>query len=716
MTNSRNQLPALTQDQSLQQAVTQHKAGQLQDAERLYRAILKTQPKHPDANYNLGMLAVQVKQPAAGLPHLKAALEANPSQRQYWLSYIEALIQTGRTDVARKVLMQGRRRGLQGEAVDALAERLEGPSSDEINTLLTLFKLGLYTEGETRAKELTLRFPQHGFGWKALGAMITAQKRSVEALEPLQKAAKLLPEDAETHNNLGCARKDQGQYTKAEANYRRALEIKPDFAEVHSNLGAILREQGRLTEAEASCRKAIEIKPDYAEAHSNLGATLKDQGRLREAETSCRQALEIRPDYAEAHSNLLFILAHNGVTSAEDYLAQARDWDLAATTTEERRNAGETTFHPLPRHGRRLKIGYVSGDFRQHPVRYFIEKLFCGHNRERYEIFAYSKCPKTDDATKSLRKMVDHWTQLVDLTDAKAKEHIRQDGIDVLIDLSGHTAYNGLKIFANRSAPVQAHYLGFFASTGLAEMDYWIGDAILIPKSDAGHYSERIWRLPRVWINYHAGDAAPAPAWRPDPSGHLWFGSFNNLYKITTESVALWSRILRSCPQGRLLLKTAQFVDSLTRENLMKAFVAQGVPSERISLIGRVPDWREHMALYDRLDVVLDPVGGVCGGTTTCDALWMGVPVITMAGAGMARRMSASMLTSLGRTEWIAQSADAYVEKAISLAQDVDTRCDLRLRQRDDMTRSPLCDSQGLVQALEDAYEKMFELWQEKKR
>ena len=677
--------------------------GRLSEAEASYRQALSIKPDYVEAHNNLGnTLKVQGRLSEAEASY-RQALSIRPDFAESHNNLGNALQEQGRLAEA--------------EASYRQALSIKPDYAESHNNLgNALQEQGRLAEAEASYRRALSIRPDHAETHSNLGVTLRGQGRLAEAEASYRQALSIRPDYAEAHSNLGITLQEQGRLSEAEASYRRALSIRPDHAEAHSNLGVTLRDQGRLSEAEASYRQALSVKSDYAEAHNNLGVTLRDQGRLTEAEASYRRALSIRPDYAEAHSNLLFILAHNGAISPEDYLAQARDWDLTAATAEERRAAKATSFHSPPRQGRRLKIGYVSGDFRQHSVNYFIEELFCGHNRDRCEIFAYSTCPRTDAVTSRLQKTADHWTQLVGLTDAAATEHIRQDGIDVLIDLSGHTAHNRLKIFANRSAPVQAHYLGFFASTGLAEMDYWIGDATLIPESESRYYSEKIWHLPRIWINYHAGDAAPAPAWQPDPSRLFWFGSFNNLYKITRESIVLWSRILRNCPQGRLLLKTGHFVDPMICEGLLKAFAAHGVPSERISLIGKVPDWREHMALYNRLDVVLDPVGGVCGGTTTCDALWMGAPVITRADTGMARRMSASILTSLGRTEWIAESADAYVEKAISLAEDVVTRRDLRLRQREEMKRSPLCDSQGLVQALEDAYEKMFDLWEETRK
>ena len=297
MTNSLDKFPpAPTQDQSLRQAVVHHKAGRLQDAERLYRAILQAQPQHPDANHNLGVLAVQVKKPAAGLPYFKAALEANPNQGQYWLSYIDALIQTGQMDVARKVLAQGRQRGLQGNAVDALVGRLEGPSSDEIKTLADLFNQGRYTEGEALSKALTECFPQDGFAWKVLGAMLMLQGRSAEALEHLQKAAELLPGDAEAHNNLGVTLKELGRLTESEVSYRRALEIKPDSAEALNNLGVILKELGHCKAAFDIAAGTAEEGKEIATAEANaaVAGLEKDWKNLKSKRPKTRSSL-IRP-------------------------------------------------------------------------------------------------------------------------------------------------------------------------------------------------------------------------------------------------------------------------------------------------------------------------------------------------------------------------------------------------------------------------------------
>lgn len=377
-------IPASTASASLdqavhegfQQAVAHHQAGQFQEAERLYRAVLQIYPNHPDANHNLGVLAVQAKQPIASLPHFMAALEADPACGQYWLSYIDALLQAGQLETARQVLAHAQRQGLHGEAADTLAVRLgsgepvanqsenhrlddapqalsaaqrdaakqrisakpakfakkaipagmagQEPSLQDINMLVALFNNGRYAEMEILARKVAERFPDNGIGWKAVGAALLQQWRYADALPPLQKAAALLQGDAETHNNLGNAFLNLGRFAEAEASYRRALEIKPDYVEVHSKLGNTLKNQGRFAEAEASYRRALEIKPDYAEAYYNLGVAFQEQDRLDEAVDSYRHALKIRPDYAEAHSNLGAALWKQGrFPEAEDSYRRA---------------------------------------------------------------------------------------------------------------------------------------------------------------------------------------------------------------------------------------------------------------------------------------------------------------------------------------------------------------------------------------------------------
>ena len=315
----------------IEQAVEAHRAGKLEQAEALYRAILKDQPQHPDANHNLGVLAVSANNSAAALPLLRAALEANPKQGQYWISYIEALIRGNQLDDARSVLQQGKKMGLAGEQVHALSHQLaslsEGsvsdktqrssghasePSQAEVNALLMQYQGGHYASAEKLAVEMTQKHPNHEFGWKALGAVFRASGRQYDAMTAIQKAVALAPDDAEAYSNLGNTLQDLGRLEDAEASYRQAIALQPDFAEAHYNLGNTLKALGRLEDAEASCREAIALKPGFAKAHNNLGNVLQDLGQLEEAAESYRQAIALKPDFAEAHSNLGIVLKDFG--------------------------------------------------------------------------------------------------------------------------------------------------------------------------------------------------------------------------------------------------------------------------------------------------------------------------------------------------------------------------------------------------------------------
>jgi len=410
---------------------------------------------------------------------------------------------------------------------------------------------------------------------------------------------------------------------------------------------------------------------------------------------------------------LLFLHGYNSSLAPDEYLSLARGWELACVPAHERLLARDKTFRRSPLAGRRLRVGYVSGDYRQHAVSYFIEQLFARHDRARIELFAYSTQGLCDAVTERLQAQVEHWVPVSGMSDEMVLDRIESDGIDVLIDLSGHTLHNRMGVFARRAAPVQAHYLGYFASTGLTEMDYLIGDDVVTPPETDGHFCEQIWRLPRVRACYDGKIEAPVPDWQAEQDGVVWLGSFNNLGKLTPATLALWSEILCALPEGKLLLKTRELADAGNRERVLNIFSENGIAPDRIELQdgSATPGWREHMAYYDRLDIALDPVGAHGGYTTSCDALWMGVPVVTLAGDRMASRMASSILHAIGHPEWIAASEAEYVDKTVTLARDVERRKSLRFGQRERMATSPLCDARGLANALENAYEEMFEKW-----
>jgi predicted O-linked N-acetylglucosamine transferase (SPINDLY family) len=512
------------------------------------------------------------------------------------------------------------------------------------------------------------------------------------------------PRNAQARYGLGYVLRQQGQFEEAIRSYQQALSLKPDLAAAHNDLGVIYKQQGRLGEAAASYRKALALQPANAEWHFNLGSVLIGAGERAAAVASFRTAVAQRLGDVEAYSDLLFLCASQVLLDPAEYLAFARGWSDCLPPAPVRR------FDRAPLDGRRLRVGYVSADFYQHAVSYFMEPLLAAHDRERIELFAYASNTRTDAVTARLQALVEHWVPAAEMSHATLAERIEADRIDVLVDLSGHTGYNRMPVFATRVAPVQVHYLGYFASTGLKEMDYWIGDALMTPATLDDHFSEQVWRLPRTTVAYGGNADAPPSAWQPAADGRVWLGSFHALIKLTPQTLALWARLLQELPEANLLLKTRELADAGKREQLLAALVGHGIPAERIELQdgSATPSWAEHMAYYDRLDIALDPVGTWSGNTTTCDALWMGVPVIGLMGDRSILRMTGPMLEALGHPEWIAESEDEYVEKAVALARAVELRRRLRPVQREKMLASALCDADDLARHLERAYEEMY--------
>jgi len=421
-----------------------------------------------------------------------------------------------------------------------------------------------------------------------LGVALQKLGQLDEAMASYRRALEINPDHIDAQSNLGVALQDLGQLDEAVASYRRALTIKPDCVDVHNNLGVTLQKLGQLNEAVASYRRALTIKHDFAVAHSNLGNALQALGQYDGAEASYRRALTIKPGGDGAYTGLLYLYGYHALIDPGEYLAHARGWEQSCVPAPDRQAARRRVFRHPPLTGRRLKVGYVSGDYRQHAVSYFVEQLFAHHDQTRIELFAYSTQGKRDAVTERLQALAEHWITLAGVTDAAICKRIEADGIDVLIDLSGHTAHNRLGVFARRAAPVQAHYLGFMNSTGLTEMDCWIGDEILTPVETDSHFSERVWRLPRVWVSYD-GKTAPLPNWHPSQDGAVWLGSFNNLGKITPATLALWAKVLHALPEGKLLLKNKELASAGNRQRILDAMAGHGIAPDRIELRTAAP-------------------------------------------------------------------------------------------------------------------------------
>lgn len=535
--------------------------------------------------------------------------------------------------------------------------------------------------------------------------------RLQEAVASYDEAIVLNPDYAAAHNNRGYALLDMDRLDEAVASFNTAVLLDPDNFEAHGNLAIALKAKGRIDEAIASCRRALTVNPAYANGHHILGMVLHDRGEIGAAVESYRQALALDPGSIKALSNLIYLHAFTRDVSPERECEVAATWETVALTEDERIAAREqrATFARAGRQpGAKLKLGFVSAELGQHAVAEFLEPFLERVDRSRFTLTLYPTAARTGARAERIAAFADKVESLFGVPDADAAQRIRADAIDVLVDTTSHMAFSRLGIFARRAAPVQCHYIGYHGTTGLTEMDWFIGDDTLLPQSCNAHFREKIWRLPRLWVAYRGDTTLTESRWTPSSAGIVTFGSFNNLAKVRQESLSLWARVMLNVPGSRLLLKDRQAGDAGVRARILSALAKHGVDGARVEFIEWTPDWQSHMALYDRLDIALDPIP-LNSGTTAFDALWMGVPLVGVEGDWMGGRMTTAILRALGRPEWVVRNEDEYVACVTALARDVAGRARLRAGQRALMAKSPLCDCAELARVLENAFESMFD-------
>jgi predicted O-linked N-acetylglucosamine transferase (SPINDLY family) len=533
-----------------------------------------------------------------------------------------------------------------------------------------------------------------------MGNVLLDQHRPIEAQHVLRQALHHTPDQAWLLRSLALSHIALGETEQAETALRQALAIHADDTDAHDTLGALLGHSGRPLEAEAHHRAAL---PHSAQPHrvlSNLAIALQTQGRHSEAERCCREALTTRPDYAVAHSNLLFSLNYREDLTPQAIFAEYRRWDAqhAAPLAPTMRPA------PQPHHGRRLRVGYVSADFRQHAVAWFAEPLLAAHDRTHIELFCYSGVTIPDAITDRFRTLAEHWRITVGLDDATLAETIRRDGIDVLVDLGGHTAASRLLMFARRPAPVQVSYLlGHGYSSGMSEMDAFLADAELAPPGADALFSERLIRLPRIPLAYAAPDAMPDVAQLPGlREGRLTYGYFGRMERLNETVIATWARILREAPGSRLMLNSLPLREPAFRDLIAARFAAHDISADRLAMVATAPQPATWSA-YGDVDVALDPFPHNAG-TTTIEALWQGVPVVTLTGRPSVGRFGTMILRAVGMGDWVNEDTDSYVRCALQAATDVKRLAALRAGLRSRVAASPLCDAAGLARDVEAAY------------
>jgi predicted O-linked N-acetylglucosamine transferase (SPINDLY family) len=496
-----------------------------------------------------------------------------------------------------------------------------------------------------------------------------------------------------------------GQLEESIVAYRKGIALQPDLPEFYNNLGNALQDTCRLDDAIASFRRAIALGPNIPEPYYNLGNVLKATGQLKEAIAAYQQSIFLRPDYLKAHNNLVYAL-HFDPSYDSHAIAQAqRRWNTKHA--EPLRQFTQTHENQrIP--GRRLRIGYVSPDFRSHVVGRNLLPLIRAHDRSRFEISCYSGVLHLDTVTDQFEQNADRWRNTTNLSDDQVAAQIREDQIDILVDLTLHMADNRLLVFARKPAPIQLTYLGYCSSTGMSAMDYRFSDPHFDPPdTDLSCYAEQTWRLPRSYWCYRPEAPTTEPTTTPArDNGFVTFGCLNNFAKVSTPALNLWAQILRAVAGSRIVIHSPP---GLHQERVLQRFELGGVQRCRIDFVGKQP-WDAYTGTYSRIDVALDsfPYGG---GITTCDALWMGVPVVTLSGQTAVGRGGRSILSNLGLPELIAFTSDQYVQIAIELSGDLDRMDHLRGGLRARMLDSPLMNAEAFARDVEAAYLRMWRAW-----
>jgi protein O-GlcNAc transferase len=670
--------------------------GRLEEAAACYRKALQLAPNESEGHLNLGTVYHARGQLSEAIACFREALRLDPSSRAAQRNLGTALGESGRHEEAIA-------------SFRALVE-LDSQSADahfHLGTALHAQENWPAAAAEYR-KALGLD-PKHAKTLANLGSVLQRQGECDESLAMLDRALELDPTMAQAHLNRANLYKLQKRTAEAVAGYETALRLRPDFPEAYNNLAVLFNDMDQPDAAVACCRKGLEQQPASAALYANLATALQNLGRAGEAIECARKSVELRPEGPGEYTNLLYKLNFHPDYGAAEIFAEHLAWaerHAEPLTRVARPHAND----PAPE--RRLRVGYVSPYFREHAVNFFSEPMIAAHDHRAFEIFCYSDVQFGDAATERLRRAADQWRDVRQLTDEQLAQRVRDDTIDILVDLTGHIAGNRLLAFARKPAPVQVTYIGYQNTTGMSAMDYRLTDAWADPPgaTDA-YYVEKLVRLPRSFFCYRPDD--PSPAIAPLPAlaaGRITFGAFNNFAKVSPRTLEVWLSILERLPDSRLLL-LARGGGSLERR-VGELARARAIDPRRIEFCDKRPR-AQYLQLVAQADVALDPFP-FNGHTTTCDAIWMGVPVVMLAGQSYASRFGGSVLRNVGLEHLVADSAERYVEIAVELATNPTELARLRETLRPRMAASPLLDAQGFTRHLETAYRDMWRAWCER--
>jgi predicted O-linked N-acetylglucosamine transferase (SPINDLY family) len=719
----------LTISEAIQLGIQYHETGNLSQAESIYRQVLQVNPEHSGALHLLGVIAAQSNHFDKAIELINKAIQLNDKNPAFYSSL--------------GIALSGQHQWHEAITNFQQALTLNPNHSEALYNLGHLFQhQNQLAEAARHYQQFLQQNPNDAFVNKNLGIILSQQSNPTEALTYYQRTLSLTPNDVEIHRLMGKALAESGQLAKAVASYQQALTLNPNDAQIQKNLGNLFRKQGQLEAALTAYQQAIALNPNDAGTYNNLGTVFNQLGQLVQAHNCYQQALLLEPDFAEARSNLGNTLLYQGMApkALEHYqqvlatqpvaLIQSNllfalhytvDYELTTIFSEHQQFQQQyatslatliQTHRNDRQWSRKLKIGYISADFKRHSVAYFMEAILAHHNAEHFEIFCYYNGTVHDEVTTRFKQYAHHWVNCVDLSDEALAAQIRSEPIDILIDLSGHTDNNRLLVLARKPAPVQITYLGYPDTTGLTTIDYRLTDNYTDPEKVTDSLStETLLRLPNSYFCYHPDDNSPAISELPAlQNGFITFGSFNNYAKLSKPLLELWSQILQAVPNAKLCLKARSLNDSEAQQSLRNQFINLGIESERLILTHYAPSTEAHLNTYAKIDIGLDTYP-YNGATTTCEALWMGVPVVTLVGERHASRMGLSILATVGLTELIANTPEAYRQICVQLAKNIEHLQLLRAQLREKMQTSPLMDGTTFTQHLETTYQNLWKTW-----
>lgn len=702
-----------------------HRAGRVADALEIYRRVLAAAPDHVDALHLLGILLTHAGQGDEGVALLQRAAELRPDAAELQLNLARGMRLIGHHSAALGAL----HRAVQIEPGNAAAQ-------EALSTQLCM--LDRLHEAVAAAEHAVALDPQSASAQLILGTSLARQERYRQAITHFRRALSIRPGYLEALNNLGSALRAVGQIGEAVHAYESALQLNKDFVEARKNLAAALRDAGRPADAVAELQRVTAEHPGFADAFYQLGLAFRECQRVDDSIAAFSRAIELEPTHFAAlaakggammsiaqldgarqllhrslelhedphtHGSLCLLSNYDPALSGEDVRQIHAGWAVRHAP-----RAAERIYRNTPDPERRLKVGYVSPDFRAHAVTHFIDPLLRGHNREAVEVFCYADVARPDEVTLEQKAQADRWRDIRGLNDDEALQQIHQDSIDVLIDLAGHTTDNRLRMFSRRPAPVQISMIGYPCTTGVPGIEARITDELCDPPGAECFYTERLMRVPGTLWCYQAmntdATVRPLPA---DGRGGLTFGSVNNFSKINRSVLDAWMRILAGVPGSQLRIQSAGLESRQARDAVLAAARAGGIDPARISTAGW-SSFRDYLNTIANLDIALDTFP-YTGGTTTCHQLYQGVPTVSLAGNRQVSRMGVSMLHAVGLDQLIAATTDEYVQKAIDLAADRDELRRLRAGLRETMLASPLCNRTRYIHLLEGIYRQLWREW-----